>query len=247
MVERGYVKLYRKIQKKGWYKNSKYVHLWVHILMSVNHQDSEFMWNGEMIIVKAGQLVTGRKQLSSDTGIRESTLEDILKLFENQHQIQQQKTNKFRLITVINWKKYQQEQQRKQQLGNNKATTKQQQSDTNKNDNNDKNEKNEERERDALCAPSPAQGANDFLNILEKQEEAVLRLLENGIPEIIARQEVKKFVAYWTELNGSGKKQRWQMQNTFEVQKRLATWFGKINSFNKPAKQEKKTGYTKAY
>jgi hypothetical protein len=37
------------------------------------------------------------------------------------------------------------------------------------------------------------------------------------------------------------------MQKTFEVQKRLATWFAKINSFNKPSGREKKTGYTKAY
>ena len=117
-----------------------------------------------------------------------------------------------------------------------------------KNDKNDNNEKNEKkREGDALRAYSPAQVANDFLNISEKQEEAISKLLKNGIPETIARQEVKKFVAYWTELNGSGSKQRWQMQKTFEVQKRLATWFAKINSFNKPTKPEKRTGYSKAY
>ena len=247
-MERGYVKLYRKMQSKGWYKNSKYVHLWCHILMKANHKEAEFMWNGEMIIVKRGQFITGRNQLSDETGITKSTIENILRCFENGHQIGQQKTNKFRLITVIKWKEYQQDGQQNGQQSDNRVTSNGQQSDTNKNDKNDKNEKNEkEREGDALRAYSPAQVANDFLNISEKQEEAISKLLGNGIPETIARQEVKKFVAYWTELNGSGSKQRWQMQKTFEVQKRLATWFGKVGSFNKSTRREKKTGYTKAF
>jgi hypothetical protein len=97
-----------------------------------------------------------------------------------------------------------------------------------------------------LAGGAPAQVASDFLNIPEKQEEFISKLSEKGIGETIARQEVKKFVNYWTELNGTGKKQRWQMEKTFEVQKRLASWFGKIGGFNKPARQEKKTGCSRA-
>ena len=245
-MERGYIKLFRKIQNKGWYKNSKYVHLWVHILMKANHQDSEFMWNGEMITVKSGQFITGRSQLSADTGLPGSTVERILGTFENEHQIRQQKTNKFRLITIVKWKEFQHDGQRNGQQTDNKRTTNGQQTDTNKNDKNYKNDKNEEGGA-SLYALSPSQVANDFLNISEKQEEFILKLLKSGMNETIARQEVKKFVSYWTELNGSGKKQRWQMQKTFEVQKRLATWFGKVGSFNKSTRREKKTGYTKAF
>lgn len=36
--------------------------------------------------------------------------------------------------------------------------------------------------------------------------------------------EMKKFTAYWTEPNGSGKKERWELEKTFEVRRRLATW-----------------------
>lgn len=93
------------------------------------------MWNGEVILVHEGQFITGRKELSKVSGIPESTIEDILNLFERQGQIRQQKTTKFRLITVINWKKY--------QITDNKATTKRQQSDTNNNDNNDNNVNND--------------------------------------------------------------------------------------------------------
>ena len=65
------------------------------------------MFNDEIIIIKEGQLVTGRRQLSEMTGISQTTIERILKVLENGHQIGQQKTTKFRLITIVNWKEYQ--------------------------------------------------------------------------------------------------------------------------------------------
>jgi len=35
---------------------------------------------------------------------------------------------------------------------------------------------------------------------------------------------VKCFFDYWSELNKSGTKMRWELQQTFEISKRLATW-----------------------
>jgi hypothetical protein len=145
MSELGWIKLHRKLQKKGYYKKSEYIHLWVHLLLSANHKEKEFMFNGNMIIIKEGQLLTGREKLSENTGISESTVERILNMLENEHQIEQQKTNKFRIITIINWQNYQGDNDCGQQNGqqtDNKRTTNGQQTATNKNDNNVKNVKN---------------------------------------------------------------------------------------------------------
>ncbi len=141
-MNNGYIKLYRKIKEKGWYKNSKYVHLWIHLLLLATHKVHEFMWNNQIIVIKEGQILTGRKQLSDETGLAQSTIEKILKLFEKEHQIEQQKTTKFRIITIINWKEYQQREQQKEQQSDNRVTTKEQQSDTYKNDKKVKNDKN---------------------------------------------------------------------------------------------------------
>lgn len=51
--------------------------------------------------------MTSRKELSKQAGIPESTVERILTFFENEQQIEQQKTNKFRIITIKNWEEYQ--------------------------------------------------------------------------------------------------------------------------------------------
>lgn len=147
MFEKGWIKIHRRLKKKGYYKNSKFVHLWVHLLMKVNHCEKEFMWNDSIILIKAGQFITGRKQLSEETGISESTIERILKVFENEQQIEQQKTTKYRLITIVNWKEYQDNEQQNGQQINNKRTTDGQQMDTNKNDKNEKNEEGEDTAR----------------------------------------------------------------------------------------------------
>lgn len=125
---KGWISIHRKIKGKGWWKDSHYVHLWVHILLSANHEESEFMWNGEIMKVKRGQFITGRKALSKETGIQESKIERILKLFVKEQQIEQQTTTKYRLITIRNYNTY--------QPLNNKRTTNEQQMNTNNNNNN---------------------------------------------------------------------------------------------------------------
>jgi hypothetical protein len=136
-MEQGWVKLHRQLIENPIITKPSYLALWVVLLLKANHKENKFMWNGNIIVVKEGQMITGRKELSKETKIPESTIEDILNYLEKQHQIQQQKTTKYRLITIVNWVKYQGSDTK----SNNKATTKQQQADTNKNDNNIKNEK----------------------------------------------------------------------------------------------------------
>jgi len=142
----GFVKSYRSTMKKGWYKKSEYFHLWHHLLYKASHSGYEFYFNGKNMTLKPGQFVTGRKALNLETGINESKIERILNFFEkNEHQIEQQKTNKNRLITILKWNLYQNqklvEHQNEQQV-NNKRTTSEQQVNTYKNEKNIKNENN---------------------------------------------------------------------------------------------------------
>ena len=72
---------------------------------------------------------------------------------------------------------------------------------------------------------------NFFLNENNIQEKAVEYLSKNGFPDI-SEQEIKKFVSYWTEPNKSGVKQRWELEKTFDIKRRLNSWFSRVNSFN---------------
>ncbi len=121
------------------YKDSNAVHLWLHLLMKCNHKDNEFIMNGVLMKVKRGEFVTGRKALSKDTGIQESKIERLLKLFENMQMIEQHTNNRNRRITVLSYDEYQSNEHQV----NNTRTTGEQHMNTNNNDNNEYNDNNE--------------------------------------------------------------------------------------------------------
>lgn len=125
--------------KKGWYTKSNYVHLWYHLLLKASHEPKEFWLNGKNCVLSAGQFVTGRKALSSETGIKESTVERILNCFTNEQQIEQQKNTANRLISILNWKEYQDSEHLIEQQKNSRRTTGGQRADTINNGNNDNN------------------------------------------------------------------------------------------------------------
>lgn len=106
-MNNGWIKLHRSIRDKGYYQDSQYVHLWLHLMLLASHDETEFLWNGKIVKLKGGQFVTGRQKMAKETGINEYKIERILKCFETEQQIAQQKTSKYRLITILNWDKYQ--------------------------------------------------------------------------------------------------------------------------------------------
>lgn len=140
----GYIKLYRELLNNPIAKRPDYAWLWTTLLLKASHKEVKFIWNDEVVVLKPGQFITGRKQLSSETGISESKVYRILKYLKNEQQIEQQSNNKYTTITILNWKKYQESEQQIEQPVNNKRTTSEQPVNTYKNVKNDKNEKNTE-------------------------------------------------------------------------------------------------------
>ena len=86
-------------------------------------------------------------------------------------------------------------------------------------------------------SPTPTEEAKLFFTSNERRGEVLAGVVAKGIDEKVAREEFAKFVSYWTERNKSGTKQKWELERTFEVGKRLASWFSNIGKWgNKPNK-----------
>jgi hypothetical protein len=141
----GYVKLHRSLLKNPLSKKPDYAWLWCVLIMKANHKETQYVFNNKKYILMPGQLISGRKSLSSETGISQSKVYRILKYLENEQQIEQQTNNQFTLITILNWGIYQSNgtinKQPNEQPVNNGRTTSEQPVNTDKNDNNDNNEK----------------------------------------------------------------------------------------------------------
>jgi len=135
----GWIRIHRKLIEASWFNKSEYVHLWLYLLLKANHQDKEVFVGNEKVVVKRGQLLTSRSKLSEVVHIQENKIYRILKCFENEHQIEQQKTKKYTVISILNYDAYQKSEQVIEQPTNSKRTTDEQSMNTNNNDKNDNN------------------------------------------------------------------------------------------------------------
>ena len=138
----GYIKLYRKLLENPIVcKDGDYLAVWIYILLNATHKEMPSIFKGNKIILKPGQLLTGRKAIGAKLKISESKVHRILKCYESEHMIEQHTSNQNRLVTVLNWELYQGSEQQNEQQMNNQRTTSEQRVNTNKNDKNDKNDK----------------------------------------------------------------------------------------------------------
>lgn len=127
-MHNGWIKIYRKFNQWEWKQNPYMVALFIHLLVNANHEPTE--WKG--IIIERGQLVVGRDTLSKETGITQQSLRTCLKRLKSTNELTIKSTNKYSIITLCNYYKYQTlkneinqqiNQQTNQQLTNNQPTT----------------------------------------------------------------------------------------------------------------------------
>ncbi len=116
----GWICLHRKLLSNAISDKADYLAVWVHLLLMASHKPTYFIWNNKKQTLNPGQLLTGRKKLSRKTGVAESQVYKILEYLELEQQIEQQKTTKFTIITIVNWGTYQDKEQQKEQQSNNR-------------------------------------------------------------------------------------------------------------------------------
>jgi len=216
MIDNSWIKLSRKMRNSPMYTDSQAVHLWVHLLLSANHCDNKFLHGETMVSLKAGQLLTGRKALSKKTGINESKIQRLLKLFEIEQQIEQQTYSKYRIISITNYSQYQNSEQLNEQQLNSRRTATEQQLNTNNNSNNSKNENNSNNGAKAptnkLFKPPDINQINQYLQ--ERNAQHV-----NG-QEFIDHHEARGWV-----LSNRQKMKDWKAA--------IRTWITNHGKFNK--------------
>jgi hypothetical protein len=102
MESNGWIKLHRKFLTWEWYGKSEMVHLFIHLLLSANHEDGK--WRG--VDIKRGQLVTGLHSLSKGTGLSIQTIRTSLKNLQKTGEINKRSNNQYSVITVCNYDSY---------------------------------------------------------------------------------------------------------------------------------------------
>ncbi len=99
----GWISLYRKFINWQWYKDSNVKAVFIHLLLSANHKQEK--WNNT--IIERGQVVTSRQNLSKVTGLSIQQIRTCLSKLESTNEIKIEPTNRYSLITILKYNKYQ--------------------------------------------------------------------------------------------------------------------------------------------
>ena len=145
----GWLKLYRSILDSAVFQDAEILKVWVWLLCNVAFEQHDTICYGKVINLKPGQIATGRKKIAQCTDLNENKVYRALTVLKSLGNIEIKATNKYSIITVVNWDKYQDENVKRtssEQRNNSKTTTEEQQDDSkrtqHKNGKNGKKKKN---------------------------------------------------------------------------------------------------------
>ena len=123
----GYIKLYRKMLNSQIFNNEKTLKIWVWCLLKASHQERNQLVGQQLVNLKSGEFIFGRKKASEELNINENTVYKHLKVLEKLQMCTIKSNNKFSIVSINNWEFYQAQDIKNNINFNNKRTTKEQQ------------------------------------------------------------------------------------------------------------------------
>lgn len=222
---------------KIWVMPPYYLKIWIWLLGKCNHETIEkhgmTFHRGECLVTLEETL----RQCQYKAGFRIEKLrkDHVWRVYEwlrGEEMVHTTKTTMGMFVKVLMYNEFQslENYERNNESNSHQTIEQQQRNNINKNEKNDKNEKKKKNIQKKI-SKSPSEEARLFFTDQKHREPFIQKLIEQGVGEGDARSQVKRFTQYWTELNHSGKKQRWQLQKTFEVRRRLVTWFNNYHAY----------------
>jgi len=178
-MNQGWIMLHRSLLDNGMLKNHKLFPMWVYLLLRAAHKAHPVnlkVRRGDgtancKIYLKAGQVITGRKAIAKELGLKEGIVRTLLKQLTKAGSITIEATKNYSIVSITNWEKY---QRTEKSVTINEPSTDQHLT-TYNNGNNEKNETNN----------TPSSNTDDFssfVSILKRNlEEFGFSFTEEGL------------------------------------------------------------------
>ncbi|MDD5764652.1 MAG: hypothetical protein PHW79_00175 [Candidatus Marinimicrobia bacterium] len=237
----GWIRLYRKAMYSDVFQNSDLWKVWSYCLLKACHSAqtvSVKTGRGETLVnLKSGEFIFGRNAASKELKLPASTVRNKIAKLKSMRNIDIKQDNHFSIISITRWKEYQPENwtgkgQAKDRQTQNLGQANGQAISDEKPDNQDRQQNRQKKEH-----PQKVDTYNNTRSIYKKEDDFIKSLVSlfSEIESSFTTEDLKykqEFLAYWTEKNQNGKKERWQMQKVFDVKRRFRTWLQNHNNWN---------------
>lgn len=127
-MNRGYIRLWRKTLDSGLLRQPNVWILFSYCLLKATYKRRKVIHGGREILLEPGQFIFGRRVASEETGLTEREIRTALQSLINLKILTSKTTNRFSIITIVNWAIYQapedeNDQQNDQQPTSNRPQT----------------------------------------------------------------------------------------------------------------------------
>ena len=208
-MAQGWISLHRKVLENPLVKpKGKYTDFeaWVYLLLRASHDNAKVRIGVNLIWCEPGDIITSQVKLCKQFKWGNTKLRNFLKLLESDSMIEVRTHSNMTQITIINYRDLQKKHTPNKVKTNSKQITSKDQSQTYNNVNNENN-----------VNKRKTKFITDVVGQCKNQNQDL----------------VKEFTDYWTELNHSKTKMRFELQKTFEVTRRFGTWLKNSKDWSK--------------
>ena len=122
-MQRGYVKLWRKTLDSGLLQNGPAWQLFGYLLLRATHKPYRTIVGGVICELVPGEVVFGRSKAAADLGLGEQQIRTALNLLKKMKIATSRSTNKFTVVSLVNWHNYQDDQAAANQQTNQPVTS----------------------------------------------------------------------------------------------------------------------------
>lgn len=126
-MSEGWIKLHKKITEWEWFDDANMVHVWIHLLLWANWKETK--WHG--VTIPRGSLVITLSDLAKRLKMSVRQIRTCLQRLEEGKQIDKQTTNKFTIVNICNYDRYQLREEDERQANDKQTTNKRQTSSCN--------------------------------------------------------------------------------------------------------------------
>lgn len=201
----GWIKVHRKMLDHWVSQEPELFAFWMRLLLEANHSDKKRMFNGALVEIRRGQTLFGLDAFEAKSGISKKRLRRYLYMLEREAMIGRQKTNKYSLISILNYDDYQLEGRQETGKGQSEGKPRASQGQHLENVKNGENVENTD-----IPPKSPRGGSVNYDSWPELPDEQILK-------DWIAARKKAKATHSQTAINNIGKELHKAKEKGFSV------------------------------